>query len=251
MGLGVFNKLTREKFPQAADQKKIAAGLEYATKKHAGQKRLSGDPYIKHPVAVATLLAEWDMDVDSVVAGLLHDTVEDTDTEPSEIKEQFGEHVAMLVNGVTKVSHARAGRKDVTNYLPGTNENLSKLLIATGSDVRVIIIKLADRLHNLRTLEYQSPENQLKKAHESLEVFGPLADRLNMGLVRTEIEDISFSYLAPKRYNKLKNEMNRRLGAGKKKLNKVRAEVVAKLREEKLDFEMDGRLKSIHSLHKK
>jgi GTP pyrophosphokinase len=251
MGLGVFNKLVKDKFPRAADQKRIAAALEYATEKHAGQKRLSGDPYIKHPVAVATLLLEWDMDIDSVAAGLLHDVAEDTDTDLSEVEAKFGQHVAMLVDGVTKVSQARAGRKDTTAYLPETSENLSKLLIATGSDVRTIIIKLADRLHNLRTLEYQSPKNQLRKARESLEVFGPLADRLNMGRVRTEIEDISFHYLAPKRYNKLRNEMDRRLGAAKKKLSKVRAEVTAKLREEKLDFKMDGRVKSVYSLHKK
>jgi GTP pyrophosphokinase len=251
MGLGVFNKLVKENFPRTADQKRIATALEYATEKHAGQKRLSGEPYIRHPIAVATLLLEWDMDIDSVVAGLLHDVAEDTNTKLSEIEAKFGKHVAMLVDGVTKVSRARAGRKNVADYLPETNENLSKLLIATGSDVRVIIIKLADRLHNLRTLKYQSPENQLRKARESLEVFGPLADRLNMGRVRTEIEDISFRYLAPKRYNKLKNEMNLRIGHAKKKLDKSRARVSAKLREEKLGFKMDGRVKSIYSLHKK
>ncbi|MCL2280718.1 RelA/SpoT family protein [Candidatus Saccharibacteria bacterium] len=251
MKVDAFNKLVGEKFPRVTDQKKIASALKYATEKHAGQTRLSGSEYIMHPLAVATLLLEWDMDVDSVVAGLLHDIAEDTETGLEEIEARFGQEVALLVDGVTKVSKARAGRKDIATYLPATRDNLTKLLVAIGSDVRVIIIKLADRLHNLQTLEFQPPEKQLKTARESLEIFGPLADRLNMGRVRVEIEDISFSYLAPKRYNKLKNEINQRLGRAKKKLDKIRTEVVTKLREEKINFEMDGRVKSIHSLHKK
>ncbi|MDR1969855.1 MAG: RelA/SpoT family protein [Candidatus Nomurabacteria bacterium] len=246
-----FKKLVEEKFPRATDQKKITAALEYATEKHAGQTRLSGDPYIAHPLAVATLLLEWNMDIDSVVAGLLHDIAEDTETGLEEIEAKFGRNVALLVDGVTKVGQARAQRQDIMTYLPATRDNLTKLLVAIGSDVRVIIIKLADRLHNLRTLEFQPPENQLKTARESLEVFGPLADRLNMGQLRVDIEDISFRYLAPKRYASLKKELDARLGAAEKKLDKIRAEVKAKLREEKLDFEMDGRVKSIYSLHKK
>ena len=243
--------MVKEKFSRPTHQKKIAAALKYATEKHAGQKRLSGDPYITHPLAVATLLLEWDMDVDSVVAGLLHDIAEDTETNLEEIEKKFGKNVALLVDGVTKVSQVRAGRKDITTYLPATRDNLTKLLVAIGSDVRVIIIKLADRLHNLRTLEFQPHDKQLKTARESLEVFGPLADRLNMGRLRVEIEDLSFSYIAPKRYNKLKNEMYQRIGRAQEKLDESRDKVSAKLREEKLNFEMDGRVKSIYSLHKK
>lgn len=246
-----FGRLSKEKFKKKSDLSRLQAALEFATEKHAGQKRLSGEDYISHPIAVANILMEWDMDIDTVVAGLLHDVAEDTDVDLSEIADRFGKDIALLVDGVTKVSAARAGRSDITTYLPATKDNLTKLLVATGSDVRVIIIKLADRLHNLRTLEYQTPERQLKKARESLEVFGPLADRLNMGRVRVEIEDISFHYLAPKRYNKLRNEIDQRLGASKKKLDKVRSEVKAELNKEKLRFEMDGRIKSVYSLHKK
>lgn len=246
-----FIRLAKEKFPKKVDFTRVQKALDFATEKHTGQKRLSGEDYISHPVAVANLLMEWDMDIDSVIAGLLHDVAEDTDVDLSEIADKFGKNVALLVDGVTKVSAARAGRSDITTYLPNTKDNLTKLLVATGSDVRVIIIKLADRLHNLRTLEHQTPERQLKKARESLEVFGPLADRLNMGRVRVEIEDISFHYLAPKRYNKLRNEIDQRLGASKKKLDKVRSEVSAELEKEKLKFEMDGRVKSVYSLHKK
>lgn len=246
-----FLKLAKEKFPKKSDFNRIEKALKFATEKHAGQKRLSGEDYISHPLAVATLLVEWDMDIDTIIAGLLHDVAEDTDTDLTEIAENFGENVALLVDGVTKVSAARAGRDSITTYLPATKDNLTKLLIAVGSDVRVIIIKLADRLHNLRTLEFQTSEKQLKKAKESLEVFGPLADRLNMGRVRVEIEDISFHYLAPKRYNKLRNAIDQRLGASKKKLDRVRAQVAAELKKEKIDFDMDGRVKSIYSLHKK
>lgn len=246
-----FIRLAKDKFPKQTDLDKISEAMIFATEKHAGQKRLSGEDYISHPMSVATILMDWDMDVDSIATGLLHDVVEDTEVELSEISSKFGENVALLVDGVTKVSAARAGRNNINSYLPATKDNLTKLLVATGSDIRVIIIKLADRLHNLRTLEFQPTDRQLKKAQESLEVFGPLADRLNMGRVRVEIEDISFKYLAPKRYNKLKNEINQRLGAAKKKLDKAKSEVAAELKKEKIDFKMDGRVKSVYSLHKK
>ena len=192
-----------------------------------------GEPYIIHPIAVATILCEWNMDRDSVVAGLLHDVAEDTGTDLSEIGAKFGDDVALLVDGVTKISKARSGRDDITHYLPKTKDNLTKLLVAIGADVRVIIIKLADRLHNLRTLQYQTREKQLKKARESLEVFGPLADRLNMGRVRVEIEDLSFKYLAPKRYEKLRALIDRRISESKQTIDQVRNEVSKKLAEEK------------------
>lgn len=246
-----FLELAKQKFPAASDYDIIKAALEFATAKHAGQKRLSGEAYIIHPIAVAHILLEWDMDRDTVVAGLLHDVAEDTDTDLKEIEEKFGREVALLVDGVTKISKARAGREDITTYLPRTKDNLTKLLVAIGADVRVIIIKLADRLHNLRTLEYQPRDKQLKKARESLEIFGPLADRLNMGRVRVEIEDLSFKYLAPKRYEKLKNEIDTRIGRSKQNLDDVREEVKERLNKEGIHYRIDGRIKSVYSLHKK
>lgn len=246
-----FLKLIKNKFPNQSDYNKIKAALDYATEKHKGQKRLSGQDYISHPIAVATILAEWNMDRDTVIAGLLHDVAEDTGTSLDEIADKFNKEIALMVDGVTKIGKARAGRNDITTYLPRTKDNLTKLLVAIGADVRVIIIKLADRLHNLRTLKYQSPANQIKKARESLEVFGPLADRLNMGKVRVEIEDLSFKYLAPKRFSKLSNEIKRRLNASKQSLDDVKKEVSALLTKEKINFEIDGRIKSVYSLHKK
>ena len=176
--------------------------IEFATTSHLGQKRKSGEPYIIHPLSVAGTLVDWGMDIDSVLAGILHDTVEDTDVTLDEIETLFGRDVAFLVDGVTKVSQARAGMKDLAQYLPQTKDNLSKLLIAVGQDVRVIIIKLADRLHNLSTLQHMSAEKQVKIARESIEVFAPMADRIGMGRVRMQIEELSFSYLDPIAFKK-------------------------------------------------
>ncbi len=250
--------MTREELLATAEQKYdevpvlvLASAIDYATEKHAGQKRKSGEPYIKHPLAVAEILIEWGMDIDTVVAGVLHDTVEDTDATLDELESLFGRDVAFLVDGVTKVSQARAGMRNLDSYLPHTKDNLTKLMIAVGEDVRVIIIKLADRLHNMRTLQFMSPEKQKKIARETIEVFAPLADRLNMGRVRVQLEELSFKYLMPKDFHRTKSLMDSRLKKSQRKLDRVRREVEARLKEEKLVFQMDGRVKSVYSLFKK
>jgi len=225
--------------------------IAYATEKHKGQKRKSGKPYITHPLSVAYTLIEWDMDIDSVLAGVLHDTVEDTDATLEQIENLFGHDVAFLVDGVTKISQARAGMRDLGNYLPQTKDNLSKLLIAVSQDVRVIIIKLADRLHNLQTLQYMSKEKQQKIARESLEVFAPMADRLGMGRVRMQIEELAYSYLDPKDFRHLQTIMKKLLGKSTRKLGTVRIEVERELTKHGITFEINGRVKSIYSLHKK
>ncbi len=250
--------MTREELLATAGQKYdevpvlvLASAIDYATEKHAGQKRKSGEPYINHPLAVAEILIEWGMDIDTVVAGVLHDTVEDTDATLDELESLFGRDVAFLVDGVTKVSQARAGMRSLDSYLPHTKDNLTKLMIAVGEDVRVIIIKLADRLHNMRTLQFMSPEKQKKIARETIEVFAPLADRLNMGRVRVQLEELSFKYLMPKDFHRTKNLMDSRLKKSQRKLDRVRREVEARLKAEKLVFQMDGRVKSVYSLFKK
>ncbi len=225
--------------------------IDVASKAHKGQKRKSGEPYIIHPLSVASTLVEWDMDIDTVLAGVLHDTVEDTDMTLEKIEALFGNDVAILVDGVTKVSQARAGMQDLTEYLPQTKDNLSKLLIAVGQDVRVIIIKLADRLHNLQTLQHMPREKQIKIARESLEVFGPMADRLGMGRVRMQIEELAFSYLDPAEFKKLQIIMKKRLGKSTRKLGIVREEVDRTLKAQGIKNEINGRVKSIYSLHKK
>ena len=225
--------------------------ISYATAKHEGQLRKSGEPYITHPLHVAALLVEWGMDLDTIVAGVLHDAVEDTEATLSDINQVFGHDVAFLVDGVTKVSKARSGMRNLESYQEATKDNLTKLLIAVGQDVRVIIIKLADRLHNMQTLQYKSPEKQKKIARETIEVFAPLADRLNMGRVRVELEELSFRYLLPQDFEKTKKLMDSRLKKSERKLRKVKREVDEHLAKEKIDHQIDGRVKSIYSLYKK
>lgn len=230
---------------------RIQKAIKVATKAHEGQLRKTGEPYIIHPLAVMKILQEWNMDEDSVVAGVLHDTVEDTELTLKDIEDEFGKNVAFLVNGVTKLSKARSGMKDLDEYLPETSDNLLKLLIATGQDIRVLIIKLADRLHNLRTLSALPPDKQQKIARESLDVFAPLADRLQMGRVRVEIEETSFRYLDPKRYEELKKLTEDKLKRADKKLKNAQHAVEDLLKKEHIKYTCDGRVKSIYSLHKK
>ena len=225
--------------------------IDIASKAHTGQKRKSGEPYIIHPLSVAATLVDWGMDIDTVLAGVLHDTVEDTDLSLTQLESLFGKDVAFLVDGVTKVSKARAGMHDITEYLPQTKDNLSKLLIAVGQDVRVIIIKLADRLHNMQTLQHMSREKQIKIARESLEVFGPMADKLGMGRVRMEIEELAYSYIDPAEFKRLQNLVRKRLGKSTRKLGIVREEVDSALKAQHISNEINGRVKSIYSLHKK
>lgn len=225
--------------------------IEFAEKAHTGQKRKSGEDYITHPLMVAYILVEWGMDIDTVLAGVLHDTVEDTDATFTDIENLFGRDVAFLVDGVTKVSQARAGMRDLSSYLPQTTDNLSKLLIAVGQDVRVIIIKLADRLHNLQTLQYMPEQKRLKIARESLEVFAPMADRLGMGRIRMQIEELAFSYLEPREFKRLQSIMKQRLGKSTRKLGIVRVEVERELEKQGIPSEVNGRVKSLYSLHKK
>lgn len=238
-------------FYRPADLDLLKIACEMATTAHAGQKRDSGKPYIDHPLNVASLLVDWGMDLDSVIAGVLHDTVEDTKLTLTEIETNFGKEVARLVDGLTKVSVARSGMKHLGEYKPETTHNLSKLLIATASDIRVIIIKLADRLHNLSELQYKEPAKQQKIARESLDVFGPMADQIGMGQVRTKIEDLAFSYLEPKRYQFLQKLTRKNLSRSTRKLGKIKLETSEALKQNGLEFEINGRIKSIYSLHKK
>jgi guanosine-3',5'-bis(diphosphate) 3'-pyrophosphohydrolase len=225
--------------------------IDLATEAHKGQKRKSGEAYITHPLSVADILIEWGMDIDTIIAGVLHDTVEDTDLKLEKIESLFGRDVAFLVDGVTKLSQARAGMQNLDSYLPQTTDNLAKLLIAVSQDVRVIIIKLADRLHNLMTLQHMKPEKQVKIARESLDVFATMADRIGMGRVRMQMEELAFSYLDPKEFKHLQNLMKKRLGKSTRKLGVVRSEVEAELKKHNIKFEINGRVKSIYSLYKK
>lgn len=240
-----------QKYYGVDSAEKLSNAIDFASSKHAGQVRKSGEAYISHPLSVANILIEWGMDIDSVIAGVLHDTLEDTDTTLDELESYFGKDITFLVDGVTKVSQARAGMRHLDSYLPATKDNLAKLMIAVGEDVRVIIIKLADRLHNMQTLQFMTEEKQKKIAKETIEVFAPLADRLNMGRVRVQLEELSFRYLMPKAFHETKALMDSRLKKSERKLKKVRRDVENRLKKEGLSFEMDGRVKSVYSLFKK
>ena len=171
-----------KKHPEkSVESERIKHAIEIATEAHKDQLRKTGEPYIIHPLAVKKILEEWQMDEDTIIAGILHDTVEDTNLTLEDIQREFGESVAFLVDGVTKLGQVRKNMKDLDTYLPETRDNFLRLMIATGNDIRVLIIKLADRLHNARTLSALPPDKQKKIALETLEIFAPLADRLNMG----------------------------------------------------------------------
>ena len=234
-----------------SSSERIEHAVEVAKSAHKDQTRRTGEPYIIHPLAVKKILEDWGMDEDTIIAGILHDTVEDTSLTLDDIKKEFGESVAFLVDGVTKLSTARTGMRDIDTYLPATKDNFLRLMIALGDDIRVLIIKLADRLHNLRTLSALPPEKQKKIAKETLEVFAPLADRLNMGLLRVEMADLAFKYVDPKRFDELKNLIEKHNKEAEKSLNKIKAEISEALKKEKIKFSISGRVKSVYSLHKK
>ena len=234
-----------------SDSPRIEKAIEIAKKAHKGQLRKTGEPYIVHPLAVKKILEDWGMDEDTIIAGILHDTIEDTKLTLEDIKQEFGGPVAFLVDGVTKLSTARNGMRDIDTYLPATKDNFLRLMIALGDDIRVLIIKLADRLHNLRTLSALPPDKQKKIAKESLEVFAPLADRLNMGRLRIEMADLSFKYVDPRRYEELKILIEKYNKSAEKSLKKIENEVGSALEQEKIHFEISGRVKSVYSLHKK
>ena len=233
------------------NNERIQHAVDFATNAHDGQFRKTGEAYIIHPLAVKKILTEWGMDEDTIIAGILHDTVEDTDITLNDIKTEFGETVAFLVDGVTKLSTARSGMRDIDTYLPETKDNFLRLMIALGADIRVLIIKLADRLHNMRTLGALPPDKQKKISKETLEIFAPLADRLNMGQLRVELADLAFFYVDPKRFKYLKDLIEKVNKSGEKSLHRIEGEVSELLKKEKIEFKLSGRVKSVYSLHKK
>ena len=176
----------------AADVELIRKAYDFSAKVHQGQKRLSGEPYLIHPIAVAGVIADLKMDVPSVIGGLLHDTVEDNLTTLEELKSIFGREIASLVDGVTKLSRTNFSSREEKQA-----ENFRKMLLAMGKDVRVILIKLADRVHNMRTLDHLPLENQMLIAQETLDIYAPMAHRLGVAWIKSELEDLALKYLHP------------------------------------------------------
>ena len=228
------------------DLELIRRAWEFCKQQHEGQLRASGEPYIIHPLEVARVLAELKMDSTAIAGGLLHDAVEDTDVTSAEIAKRFNEQVAHIVEGVTKLDKIKfANRED------HQAENIRKMLLAMVTDIRVVIIKLADRLHNMRTLEHLKPEKQQKIARETLDIYAPLAHRLGMGKLRGELEDLAFRYTDPYAYEQVSNEVDALRGENEKFLETVVAQMEEKLREHGIAGRVESRIKRLYSIQQK
>ncbi len=228
------------------DTEIIRKAWDYCLEHHNTQKRASGEPYVLHPLEVAQVLAEMKLDSTAIAAGLLHDAVEDTPVTTEDISERFGEQVAHIVEGVTKIDKIQfANRED------RQAENVRKMLLAMVSDVRVVIIKLADRLHNMRTLEHLKPERQQAIARETLDIYAPLAHRLGMGKVRGEFEDLAFRYVDPFAYEQVQNAVDSRRSEGEEFLTHVEATLTDRLNEEGIKARVEWRIKRLYSVNQK
>lgn len=224
----------------------INRAYDYAYKKHFGVKRISGDDYITHPLNVAMILTDINADADCMAAALLHDTIEDTDSTKEEIAKLFGSEVSLLVDGVTKIN-----RLHFSNAGEQMAANQRKILVGLSEDVRVIIIKLADRLHNMRTLYVMPEERQKKKARETLEILTPVADRLGINKIKSELEDLSLRYLKPDAYFDILEKLNAKKTEMDKDVEKMLNDVSTLLTEHNINHEIFGRSKSVYSIYKK
>ncbi len=229
-----------------ADTSLVEKAYVYSAKVHEGQLRKSGEPYLYHPLAVASILADFKMDTATIAAGLLHDTLEDTEASAEEIKKLFGEDVLNLVLGVTKIGKMAFGttiEKEAANY--------RKMVLAMADDIRVIIIKLADRLHNLRTLDYLAPAKRKRVARETMEVYAPLAHRLGMGSLKAEIEDLAFRHLDPEVYEDIRGRVAKKKKERDRFIGELLKTVQDKLAEMGIAAEVTGRAKHFYSIHRK
>ncbi|MCR5148678.1 MAG: bifunctional (p)ppGpp synthetase/guanosine-3',5'-bis(diphosphate) 3'-pyrophosphohydrolase [Eubacterium sp.] len=225
----------------------IEKAYRLADEAHKGQKRKSGEPYIIHPICVGIILAELEMDKETIAAGLLHDIIEDTEVTKEEIAMEFSDEIALLVDGVTKLTKLNLSQDKIELQA----ENLRKMFLAMAKDIRVIIIKLADRLHNLRTLQYQSHEKQIEKARETMDIYAPIAHRLGISKIKIELDDLSMQYLYPEVYSDLRVKINERLSEREEFINDMVNEVREYIREAGIKAEIDGRVKHLFSIYKK
>src|SRR5438477_11058637 len=224
----------------------VRRAYEIATERHHDQFRSSGDPYLSHLLEVAHILADMRLDATTLTAAILHDAIEDTEYPVSRIEERFGAEVAHLVEGVTKI-----GRLNITAPEMRQAENVRKMLLAMVTDVRVVLVKLADRLHNMRTLEYLEPDRQQRIARETLDIYAPIAHRLGMSVVRGELEDLAFRYLDPEAFFALQKEISDKAPRHKKFLDEVQATIKTRLVEAGIPAELESRVKGLYSVHGK
>ena len=225
----------------------VEKAYEIAYSAHKDQKRKSGEPYIIHPLCVAIILADLELDKETIVAGILHDVVEDTVMTTEQVTAVFGEEVALLVDGVTKLTQISWSMDKVEVQA----ENLRKMFLAMAKDIRVILVKLADRLHNMRTLQYMKPEKQREKARETMDIYAPIADRLGISKIKTELDDLSLKYLEPDVYNDLVEKITLKKGSREAFVTDIVEEVKAHVEEAGISAKVDGRVKHLFSIYKK
>ena len=235
-----------KEYNPALDAQRLFRAFTYADNAHAGQLRKDGSPYITHPLAVAEIVAELELDTDSIIAALLHDCIEDTGATHEEIAKLFGATVADLVEGVTKLTRVQYTSKEEEQM-----ENLRKMLMAMAKDIRVILIKICDRLHNMRTMEYQSARKQKEKALETMEIYAPIAHRLGMQRIKWELEDTSLQYLDPIGYREIADELAARSSAHEEFLAGIQKRIQDRLDEEGIRCTIYGRVKHIYSIYRK
>ena len=234
------------RYSPAADLEVIQRAYEYADEKHKNQLRKSGEPYIIHPLAVAEIVAEIGLDTDAITAALLHDCLEDTDASFEEISRMFGETVANLVEGVTKLTRVQYSTMEEQQM-----ENLRKMFMAMSKDIRVILIKIADRLHNTRTLQYQTPAKQISKSMETMEVYAPLAHRLGMQKIKWELEDTSLQYLDPEGYHEIIDYLKKNEASANSFMNAIQSKITERLASVGIHGSIYGRIKHTYSIYRK
>lgn len=238
---------TVESYHPSTDISMIEKAYHIADKAHNNQLRKSGEPYIIHPLCVAIILAELELDKETIVAGLLHDVVEDTIYTVDELAKEFNSEIALLVDGVTKLTQLNYSKDKVEIQA----ENLRKMFLAMAKDIRVILIKLADRLHNMRTLEYQTPIKQREKARETMDIYAPIAQRLGISKIKIELDDLSLQYLEPEIYKDLSEKIDLRIGEKKNIINGIVEEVQFHINDAEIKAVIDGRVKHLFSIYKK
>ena len=224
----------------------IDRAVDFANEKHKLQKRKDGSPYIIHPLATAQIVAEMGLDLDAVLGALLHDCIEDTDTSHDDVERLFGTTVAELVEGVTKLTRA-----DFTSKEEAQMENLRKMFMAMSKDIRVVLIKIADRLHNMRTMQYQTPEKQIKKCRETMDIYAPLAHRLGMQRIKWELEDIALRYLSPDNYSDIMAYLNAHKETDQAFMHTIQSRVTDRLESVGIHNKTYGRIKHVYSIYRK
>src|SRR5574344_13733 len=230
------------------DRKMVEDAYHLADEKHKGALRKSGEPYIHHPIEVAYILAELQSGPETLASGLLHDTVEDTDLTIEDIRKSFGDDVAMIVDSLTKIQRMKLSHRTEQDF---EAEDHRKIFLGMAKDVRVILVKLADRLHNMRTLQALRPERQQALAKETLEVFTPIAHRLGIYTIQSELEDLSLKYLEPAKYNEILDLLNKKEANRQESLNNLKKRIADMLFEKQIPFKIESRVKSIYSIYRK